>query len=83
MHLNGEQALAYARMRKQDKRGDFGRNDRQKQILNALIDQMSRAGNIAKIDKIAETASNNVKQISESLKDSLFSRFTAALPAKD
>ncbi|APH37332.1 MULTISPECIES: LCP family protein [Bacillus] len=61
MHLNGEQALAYARMRKQDKRGDFGRNDRQKQILNALIDQMSKAGNIAKIDKIAETASNNVQ----------------------
>ncbi|KAF1678078.1 LCP family protein [Bacillus mexicanus] len=61
MHLNGEEALAYARMRKQDKRGDFGRNDRQKQILNALIDKMSNVGNIAKIDKIAEKASDNVE----------------------
>ncbi|QUF64918.1 LCP family protein [Bacillus atrophaeus] len=61
MHLDGEEALAYARMRKQDKRGDFGRNDRQKQILNAIIDQMSKASNIAKIDKIAQTASKNVE----------------------
>ncbi|MEC0446826.1 Chitinase [Bacillus velezensis] len=81
MHLNGEQALAYARMRKQDKRGDFGRNDRQKQILNALIDQMSRAGNIAKIDKIAETASNNVQtniRITEGLAlQQIYSGFTS------
>ncbi|MED4523135.1 LCP family protein [Bacillus velezensis] len=81
MHLNGEQALAYARMRKQDKRGDFGRNDRQKQILNALIDQMSRAGNIDKIDKIAETASNNVQtniRITEGLAlQQIYSGFTS------
>ncbi|UZD73745.1 LCP family protein [Bacillus siamensis] len=81
MHLNGEQALAYARMRKQDKRGDFGRNDRQKQILNALIDQMSKAGNIAKIDKIAETASNNVQtniRITEGLAlQQIYSGFTS------
>ena len=80
MHLNGEQALAYARMRKQDKRGDFS-NDRQKQILNALIDQMSKAGNIAKIDKIAETASNNVQtniRITEGLAlQQIYSGFTS------
>ncbi len=82
MHLNGEEALAYARMRKQDKRGDFGRNDRQKQILNALIDRMSSASNIAKIDKIAEKASENVEtniRITEGL---ALQRFTAALPAR-
>ncbi|MBY8911575.1 LCP family protein [Bacillus sp. YC2] len=81
MHLNGEQALAYARMRKQDKRGDFGRNDRQKQILNAMIDQMSKASNIAKIDKIAEKASNNVQtniRITEGLAlQQIYSGFTS------
>lgn len=81
MHLNGEEALAYARMRKQDKRGDFGRNDRQKQILNALIDRMSSASNIAKIDKIAETASENVEtniRITEGLAlQQIYSGFTS------
>ncbi|ATH93447.1 LytR family transcriptional regulator [Bacillus glycinifermentans] len=61
MHLNGEQALAYARMRKQDKRGDFGRNDRQKQILKAALDQISKPQNLAKIDTIAQKASKNIK----------------------
>ncbi|MDA7025507.1 LCP family protein [Bacillus sp. CLL-7-23] len=61
MHLNGEEALAYARMRKQDKRGDFGRNDRQKQILKAALDQISKPENLMKIDTIAQKASKNVK----------------------
>ncbi len=61
MHLNGEEALAYARMRKQDKRGDFGRNDRQKQILKAVLDQISKPQNLAKIDKIAQKASKNIQ----------------------
>ncbi|MFN2744460.1 MULTISPECIES: LCP family protein [Bacillus] len=61
MHLNGEEALAYARMRKQDKRGDFGRNDRQKQILKAALDQISKPQNLAKIDTIAQKASKNIQ----------------------
>lgn len=60
MHLNGEEALAYARMRKQDPRGDFGRNDRQKQILRAMIDQMSKANNIANVDNIAKEVSDHI-----------------------
>ncbi len=68
-------------MRKQDKRGDFGRNDRQKQILNALIDRMSSASNIAKIDKIAEKASENVEtniRITEGLAlQQIYSGFTS------
>ncbi|WP_307892647.1 LCP family protein [Bacillus swezeyi] len=61
MHLNGEEALAYARMRKQDKRGDFGRNDRQKQILKAALDQVFQPQNLAKIDTIAQKASKNIE----------------------
>lgn len=60
MHLNGEEALAYARMRKQDPRGDFGRNDRQKQILMAMLDQISKPSNLAKIDTLADQVSDNV-----------------------
>ncbi len=60
MHLNGEEALAYARMRKQDPRGDFGRNDRQKQILMAMLDQVSKPSNLAKIDTLADQVSDNI-----------------------
>lgn len=37
MHLNGTQALAYARMRKQDPRGDLGRNERQQEVVRSLM----------------------------------------------
>lgn len=61
MHLNGEEALAYARMRKQDARGDFGRNDRQKQVIAAAIDQMTKPQNLANIDQITSTAAENIE----------------------
>ncbi|WP_404459625.1 LCP family protein [Sutcliffiella horikoshii] len=61
MNLNGEEALAYARMRKQDPRGDFGRNDRQKQIIQAAMSEMLKPGNLFKVDDIAKEMGNNVQ----------------------
>lgn len=54
MHMDGEKALAYARMRKQDPRGDFGRNDRQQQVIQALISEASSVRTITRIDDILE-----------------------------
>lgn len=39
-HLNGEQALNYARIRKLD--SDFGRTNRQRKVLTALLEQAKR-----------------------------------------
>ncbi|BCB05753.1 LCP family protein [Bacillus sp. KH172YL63] len=61
MELDGEEALAYARMRKQDPRGDYGRNDRQKQILEATIDKLLSPSTVTKLDNIAEHIGNNVQ----------------------
>ncbi|WP_195574329.1 LCP family protein [Paenibacillus sp. 1001270B_150601_E10] len=36
LHLSGEKALAYVRMRKADPKGDFGRMDRQQEVLSSL-----------------------------------------------
>lgn len=36
--LNGEQALAYSRIRKLDRDGDFSRTDRQRKVIRALLD---------------------------------------------
>lgn len=61
MNLDGEEALAYARMRKQDPRGDFGRNDRQKQIIQAALSEMLKPGNLLKVDDIAKEMGDNVQ----------------------
>ena len=37
IHLNGETALKYTRMRYEDPRGDFGRQMRQRQVIQAVI----------------------------------------------
>ncbi|TYS13097.1 LytR family transcriptional regulator [Rossellomorea vietnamensis] len=61
MTLDGEKALAYARMRKQDPRGDFGRNDRQKQIITAVVDKMLSPSSLTKLDNIAQHIGENVQ----------------------
>lgn len=37
IELNGDEALGYVRMRKQDPEGDFGRQNRQKQVIQAIM----------------------------------------------
>ncbi len=41
--LNGDQALAYSRIRKLDADGDFGRTNRQRKVMSALLDQYKTA----------------------------------------
>ena len=39
IHLTGDDALEFVRMRMEDPRGDFGRQDRQKQVIQGIIDE--------------------------------------------
>lgn len=50
--LDGEHALGYARMRKQDPRGDWGRQERQREVIAALIDELISLNSIANFDAI-------------------------------
>ncbi|MCT6892829.1 MAG: LCP family protein [Bombilactobacillus mellifer] len=44
-HLNGNMALAYARMRHEDAEGDYGRQKRQQQVIKAILQKsMSFSG---------------------------------------
>jgi polyisoprenyl-teichoic acid--peptidoglycan teichoic acid transferase len=61
MKLDGEAALVYARMRKKDPRGDFGRNERQRQIVTSIIDKLTSPKMVFKIDDIAEEIGENVE----------------------
>ena len=40
-HLNGKEALAYATMRYEDPTGDYGRQGRQRQVIDALVDKIA------------------------------------------
>jgi LCP family protein required for cell wall assembly len=59
--LDGEQALAYTRMRKEDPRGDFGRQQRQREIIQGVINKGASVSSVTKFDDILNILGNNVK----------------------
>ncbi|WAA09773.1 LCP family protein [Fervidibacillus albus] len=59
-HLDGEEALAFVRMRKQDPLGDFGRNERQKQVIKAIIEESATFSSITKYDDIIDSIGENM-----------------------
>lgn len=61
MELNGNEALAYVRMRKKDPKGDLGRNERQQQVIKAIVDKGTSFSSITKIDDVLEKLGENVK----------------------
>lgn len=61
MFLNGNEALAYVRMRKKDPEGDKGRNLRQKQVIQDVINKATSLNKITKIDDMIRDVGNNVK----------------------
>ncbi|AXF56321.1 LCP family protein [Salicibibacter kimchii] len=58
--LNGEEALAYVRMRKQDPAGDLGRGERQQEVLGALIDEATSLSSIANYNEVFERLQKNM-----------------------
>ncbi|PAD26046.1 LytR family transcriptional regulator [Niallia circulans] len=60
-HLNGKEALKYVRMRKEDPRGDFGRQQRQREVLNQVIDEGTKISSITSYPKLLKVLENNVK----------------------
>lgn len=61
LHLSGEEALAFSRMRFEDPRGDLGRNERQREILRELIKKSLTISTVFKLQSILDTIGDNVK----------------------
>ncbi|WP_210367951.1 LytR family transcriptional regulator [Bacillus sp. REN3] len=59
--LNGNEALKYSRMRKQDPRGDFGRQTRQRQIIQGVIREGASLSTLTNYGDIFTALGNNVK----------------------
>ncbi|MDL4841788.1 LCP family protein [Aquibacillus rhizosphaerae] len=59
--LNGEEALAFVRMRKRDVNTIYPRDERQRQFIQATIDQAISAGTIFKVGEITDILGENVE----------------------
>lgn len=61
MELDGEEALAFVRMRKQDPRGDIGRNERESEAIRAIMDKAISVQSFSKADNVIDQLGSNVK----------------------
>lgn len=61
IHLDGERALHYSRMRKSDARGDIGRNERQRQVVQALMGKANSFSSITKVNEVVDILGDNMK----------------------
>jgi len=59
--LNGEEALAYARMRKVDPRGDLGRGDRQQELLESMLRKGMSFNSISRFGDMIGSLENHMK----------------------
>ncbi|ARY92173.1 MULTISPECIES: LCP family protein [Lacticaseibacillus] len=60
MHLNGNMALAYSRMRHEDPQGDYGRQQRQQQVIKAILKKAVSVGSLGNFTKLMDTISKNI-----------------------
>jgi LCP family protein required for cell wall assembly len=59
--LTGEEALPYVRMRYDDPNGDFGRNTRQRNIIQAVIKEGASVSSLANFSDIFTALGDNIK----------------------
>lgn len=59
--LDGEAALAYVRMRKEDPQGDFGRQNRQRQVITAITEELISPKTLLNFNELLDVLGNNVQ----------------------
>jgi polyisoprenyl-teichoic acid--peptidoglycan teichoic acid transferase len=60
LDLDGPQTMGYVRMRYQDPRGDFGRTERQRQVIKAIIDKGASFATVTKINSVIDVLGENM-----------------------
>ncbi len=60
-HLNGRHAIAYARMRYDDPKGDYGRQMRQRQIIQAVVKKALSVNGVANYQKLLKVFAKYVQ----------------------
>lgn len=60
IHLNGDEALVFSRMRKLDTRGDFGRQLRQRQVLEAVVKKGASISSLTNYQSMLQAVQKNI-----------------------
>lgn len=60
-HMDGDRALAYARMRYEDLDGDYGRQRRQRTVIQGIIDKATSSTILYNYQDVLAALSNNVQ----------------------
>lgn len=60
IHLTGEEALAFSRMRYEDPRGDYGRQKRQRDVVAAIVKRALSLDGMTQYKNILDAASANM-----------------------
>lgn len=61
IHLNGEEALGYIRMRYEDPRGDYGRQLRQRAVVEAVVKKVLTLDGVTQYRTILDAMEGNMK----------------------
>ena len=59
--INGEQALVYARMRYDDPEGDYGRQKRQREVIQKVLKKILALDSVSSYKKILSAVSKNMQ----------------------
>ena len=59
--INGDQALVYARMRHQDPKGDYGRQQRQREVIQKVLKKILALDSVSSYKKILSAVSKNMQ----------------------
>ncbi|ASK62290.1 transcriptional regulator LytR [Virgibacillus phasianinus] len=60
IELDGEKAMRFVRMRKKDPDGGFGRTERQRQVIQGIIDKGASIASISKINGLIDILGDNM-----------------------
>lgn len=60
-HINGDQALVYARMRYDDPEGDYGRQRRQREVITKVLKKILALDSVSKYKSILQAVSGNMQ----------------------
>ncbi|PLA79956.1 LytR family transcriptional regulator [Enterococcus faecalis] len=59
--LDGEQALSYSRMRYEDPYGDYGRQERQRKVIEGIVQKVLSLNSVSNYQEILTAVSDNMK----------------------
>ncbi|KRM87048.1 Transcriptional regulator [Lacticaseibacillus thailandensis DSM 22698 = JCM 13996] len=60
-HLNGTRALQFARMRYEDPKGDYGRQQRQQQVIKAIVKSLLSAKTLTSYESVLSSLKGSLK----------------------